>query len=96
MKSDRSTSNKVCFVKPASETALDFRNVLVITSVPNIVRRKAQYGIGRERAGEFAGGKDSGVQSFGALVVRNQNDAGRVGGANEKRKVQRARREGEA
>ena len=51
---------------------------------------------GGERAGQLAGGEDGGVQLFGGLVVGHQNQARRVGGADEERKIQRARGEGEA
>ena len=62
----------------------------------NIVRGQAQDGVGGERAGQLAGGEDGRVQLLGGLVVGHQNQARRVGGANEERKIQRARGEGEA
>ena len=62
----------------------------------NIVRGQAQDGVGGERAGQLAGGEDGRVQLLGGLVVGHQNQARRVGGANEEWKIQRARGEGEA
>ena len=62
----------------------------------DVVSRKAQHGFCRESAGELAGGEDGGVQGFGCLVVGNDDDARRSGGADEVRKVKGAGRGSES
>src|SRR6266702_6928509 len=60
------------------------------------MRGKAQDGFRVESAGQAAGGQQCGVERFGGLVICDQDEAGRVRGADEERKIECAGGEGEA
>ena len=75
---------------------LDFRVWRQVFKRENIVRGKAQHGIGVERTGQLAGRQHGGVQRLSCLVVGDQNKTGGVGRAGEERKIQRAGGKGEA
>jgi hypothetical protein len=62
----------------------------------NIVGWEAKDGFDRERAGQFAGCEDGGVERFGSLVVGHDDDAGGSGGSDEERQVQGSGCEGQA
>ena len=75
---------------------LDFGVGREVFEGEDVVGGKAQDGVGVERAGEVAGGEDGGVQRLGGLVVRDQDERGGAGCADEERKIEGAGGEGEA
>ena len=62
----------------------------------NVVRGQAQHLRGVERAGELAGGEHGRVERLGGLVVRDDDERGRLRGADEVGQIQRAGRGGES
>ena len=62
----------------------------------DVVRGEAEDGLGREGSSEVAGGEDGGVEGLSGFVVRDEDEAGRGGGADEEREIQRAGGKGEA
>jgi hypothetical protein len=62
----------------------------------DIVRGQAQDGVRAERSGKLAGAEHGGVEGFGGLVVGDDDDAGGVGGVDERRQIEGAGGGGEA
>ena len=62
----------------------------------DIVRGEPQDLRGVERAGQLAGGEDGGVQRLGGFVVGDDDERGRLRGADEVRKIERAGGGGES
>src|ERR1039458_831125 len=57
---------------------------------------KAEDGLCGQCSGQLAGGEDGGVEGLCCLVIGDEDKRGRVRGADEQRKIQRAGSEGEA
>jgi len=62
----------------------------------DVVRGEAEDGFGGERAGEFAGAENGGVEGLGGFVVGDDDDAGSCCGADEEGKIEGAGGCGEA
>ena len=55
------------------------------------MRGQTKHGVRREGSRKLAGGEDGGVKRLGGLVVGDDDEAGRIGCANEEGKIERAR-----